>query len=107
MALSFANDNTNQDTNSGIVRQLINRIEELSQAVLPSDSISRESMSYSILGVSKQHNGIMHNEKWCNGQKIFMTGEDNNTSFIANQFFFVNRERGIRYKTTNLCEYRF
>ena len=63
MALSFANDNTNQDTNSGIVRQLINRIEELPQAVLPSDSINAsffpeklESISYSILGVSKQHN---------------------------------------------------
>ena len=39
MASSFTNDNTNQGTNSGIVIQLINRIEELSQAVSPSDSI--------------------------------------------------------------------
>ena len=39
---SSANDNTNLSclsTNSGIVRQLISRIEELSQAISPSDSV--------------------------------------------------------------------
>ena len=39
MSSSFTNDNTNQGTNSGIVIQLINRTEELYQAVSPSDSI--------------------------------------------------------------------
>ena len=42
MASSFANDNANLSclsTNSGIVRQLISRIEELSKAVSPSDSV--------------------------------------------------------------------
>ena len=42
MALSFANSNavTHQSTNSNILRQLVNRIEELSQAISPPDSDS-------------------------------------------------------------------
>ena len=35
------------------------------------------------MGVSKQRNGVMHNEKQRNGIKIFIKSGDN-TSFIVN-----------------------
>ena len=38
------------------------------------------------MGVSKQRNGVMRNEKQRNGMKTFIKGGDN-TSFIVNRIF--------------------